>query len=641
MHNRKVWALLSGAVTASLVVAACAPAPQQVVVTSVVTQEVVRVETQQVVQTVVAPTATPQLSFTTPHPILGDLRVRQAIAFCADRDSIIASVYPYVEDKSVLRMDSFLPTGHWAHTSPSTQYEYDPAKGQALLEEAGWTRGTGAIRTNANGENLALKFTTTNAQFRQTWGAVFIKNLTDCGFQVVPFYTPGSWWFGATTGLSRRDFDMGAFAWVGQADPGGVTLYACDSIPRPENGWEGQNYMGWCNTAASTAIKLANNSLSRDERIRQYAIVQEEFAKDMPSLPMFNRVEVAAYNSNLVGFEQAPGEAYYTWNIHNFEIPGKDTIVLAFTQEPASMFSLVESAAVQRQAANIVFGAGTNSLNYDFKALLYKQLPTIENGGAVNADVDVAAGTKVVDANGDVVELAAGVKVVNSAGETVEFTGGTVKMKQLTITGSFLDGIKWQDGEPLKKADIKLSFDINCDRDSGAVSFFTCDRTASFEVLDDTTSKWTLVPGYQDPQYFLNLPGAYPSHQVTSDGRTLASVPAKEWSTLPEIAERPLGFGPYRLVDWQKGIAMTFEAYEDFVLGAPKTPNIIIQFFSDTNAAVSALLTGQADVVGSETLGAGAEVATVVQAEADGKNVKVYIGASATWEHVDFQLFVR
>ena len=108
---------------------------------------------------------------------------------------------------------------------------------------------------------LVIKFVTTNSQFRQTWSAVMIQNLADCGIQIIPTYAPASWWFGDTTGLARRDFELGAFAWVGEADPGGRTLYACSQIPTPANNWEGQNSMGWCNETASNAIIKANNTL--------------------------------------------------------------------------------------------------------------------------------------------------------------------------------------------------------------------------------------------------------------------------------------------------------------------------------------------------------------------------------------------
>jgi hypothetical protein len=68
----------------------------------------------------------------------------------------------------------------------------------------------------------------------------------------------------------RRDFELGAFAWVGQVEPAGRTLYACDQVPLPSNNWEGQNYMGWCNENASRSIVRATNTLIRDDRVAAY-----------------------------------------------------------------------------------------------------------------------------------------------------------------------------------------------------------------------------------------------------------------------------------------------------------------------------------------------------------------------------------
>ncbi len=45
---------------------------------------------------------------------------------------------------------------------------------------------------------------------------------------------------------------------------------------------------------------------------------------------------------------------------------------------------------------------------------------------------------------------------------------------------------------------------------------------------------------------------------MLSDGRNLADVPAAEWATLPEIAEKPLSYGPYMITDWTKGQSITF-----------------------------------------------------------------------------------
>lgn len=639
MSQRPLITVGSLLLMAAFVLGACQAAgtPETIVQTQVVeTIKEVPVEVEVEVE---------RAAYTTPHPILSDINVRKAIAYCTDRPSLIASVYPFVEDQSALLMDTNIPTAHWAHAAGVEQYAFDPAQGIALLEASGWTlpAADADFRTNAAGEELALKFTTTTAQFRQTWAAVMEQNLAACGIRMVRLHAPASWWFGDTTGLARRDYEMGAFAWVGEADPGGVSLYACDQIPLPDNGWEGQNEMGWCNETASSAIKAANNTLIQEERIAQYAIFQQEFAKDMISLPLFNRVEVLATSKDLTGFAPGPGEAISSYNAHEWQIPGQDTIVLGYSQEPASLFCLVENAFVAVNACSLIYGRWESSLNYTFAANTYLiELPTLENGGAVLETVEVSEGTKVVDVNGDVGELAAGMTVKNAEGNEVEFTGGTVPMQQLTVTWEFVPGITWSDGQPLKAADIELASRINCDPESGATSLFDCERTAS-DSATDTSMTWTAVPGYTPPLYYSladDFTVWYPSHQVLSDGRVLADVPAAEWATLLELAESPLGTGPYMITEWVKGQSMTFEANPHFYLGPPKTPTIIIKFILDTNQAVAQLLTGEVDVLFGETLGAGAEVQTVREA-ADAGKVAIYILPSATWEHVDFQLFLR
>ena len=256
MLKSSKWALTAGILLASLILSACQGPQVQVPVTvvvkesQVVEQTSVVKETQVVNQTqMVEVTTAPAGAFTTPHPILSDLKVRQAIAYCTDRKALIKSVYPFLDDanQAKLLMDTNIPSVSWAaYDGPEVQkYPFDADKGKALLADAGWTDPDGdGVLNNAAGDSLSLHFTTTSAAFRQTWGAVFVSNMADCGIQIIPLYAPASWWFGSTTGLRRRDFELGAFAWVGESDPKGQTLYACNQIPFPDNGWAGQNYDG-------------------------------------------------------------------------------------------------------------------------------------------------------------------------------------------------------------------------------------------------------------------------------------------------------------------------------------------------------------------------------------------------------------
>jgi len=155
----------------------------------------------------------------------------------------------------------------------------------------------------------------------------------------------------------------------------------------------------------------------------------------------------------------------------------------------------------------------------------------------------------------------------------------------------------------------------------------------------DVEATVTYLPGYQDPTYFLSPIGLYPSHQVLSDGRNLADVPAAEWATLPEIAEKPLSFGPYVITDWVKGERIEMEV-NPYYEPAPKIQKIIVVIVQDTNQAVAQLLAGDLDYLERATLGGGPEVETVIAAAAEGK-VNVEVIPSPTWEHIDMNLYTK
>ncbi|MCX7976387.1 MAG: ABC transporter substrate-binding protein, partial [Bellilinea sp.] len=291
-----VWMLL---VALSLIMSACQPAVE----TIEVEKEVVKT---QVVEKVVEVEKEPseEASFSTPHPILSDVRVRQAMAYCTNKDEIIQAVYPFLspEERAELVMDTFIPKNHWAYAGDEnvTIYPYDPEKGKALLDEAGWTDEDGDnVRLNAEGEPLMLELVLTEAPHRKILAPVWQQQMKACGIRVIVNHVPSTWLYGDTTGLARREFELTDYAWVGQSDPSGRTLYACDQIPTAENNWEGQNIMGWCNPVASQAIVKATNTINQEDRKEPYKIVQQEFTKDMVSLPLYNHLEIFASNPNL------------------------------------------------------------------------------------------------------------------------------------------------------------------------------------------------------------------------------------------------------------------------------------------------------------------------------------------------------
>jgi len=73
------------------------------------------------------------LTFNTKEPPLDNVKVRQAIAYAIDRESMISGL---LQGQGKIA-HSILPESSWAYT-PGTTYHYDPAMANKLLDEAGF-----------------------------------------------------------------------------------------------------------------------------------------------------------------------------------------------------------------------------------------------------------------------------------------------------------------------------------------------------------------------------------------------------------------------------------------------------------------------------------------------------------------------
>ncbi|MBE0698272.1 MAG: peptide ABC transporter substrate-binding protein, partial [Anaerolineaceae bacterium] len=235
------------------------------------------------------------------------------------------------------------------------------------------------------------------------------------------------------------------------------------------------------------------------------------------------------------------------------------------------------------------------------------------------------------------VELAAGEKIVDATGATVDYADGTVKMKQLTVTYTYVDGLTFPDGNKLSKADFELGYKYTCDKTNGATTFITCDQIAG--VTFDTDTAYTVVykPGAQPATYFLPPFRWYEANLKLASGGVLKDVPPADWGKTPEVSEMITDVGPYKVSEWKKGESITFVPNPNYFKGAPKTAKIVFKILTAENAE-SQLLTGEVDILDSLTLTSITE--TMKKAGDEGK-IKVLVLPQATWEHIDINMFLR
>jgi ABC-type transport system substrate-binding protein len=62
----------------------------------------------------------------------------------------------------------------------------------------------------------------------------------------------------------------------------------------------------------------ANRTVDEKQRIADYRIVQEEFAKDDPSIILWFRKDLTAYTSALQGFTPTPVITVPFWDVWNY-----------------------------------------------------------------------------------------------------------------------------------------------------------------------------------------------------------------------------------------------------------------------------------------------------------------------------------
>jgi peptide/nickel transport system substrate-binding protein len=307
-------------------------------------------------------------------------------------------------------------------------------------------------------------------------------------------------------------------------------------------------------------------------------------------------------------------------------------------QEPKTLYTLSEAALVKSAVLEAVYDFGVDTRTYDYQPVGITQVPSFDNGGAVQNEVEVGEGDKVYDAATDeVVTLptTATVTLNQVEGDPVvldpDATSGTAV--QLEVTWTLVDGLTWEDGTPVTAADIVFAFETAASPDTPA-SKYTIDRTASFEALDEKTVKWVGLPGFTSGTYFLDaLYNPLPKHLY--DG---TMTPA-EMLEDEQVNRDPLAFGPFKVESWTAGDNITLvknDTYYRASEGLPKVDTLIYRFIPDTNQLIAQLASGECDL-GTQDAAFEGSLPLIRQFETQNLLVPQVV-AGTVFEHLDFNI---
>ncbi len=229
----------------------------------------------------------------TPHPILGDLRVRQAIASAIDYQTLQQDVL----QGSV--SDSTNPFAYgWYQCDLPREFGYDVEKASQLLDEAGWVMGDDGIRV-AKGAMYAEDGTRLSLELQgytafdplQLTEEFIVENLKTVGVEARIQNYDFSIIFGAYEDNSPRaigDYDMLIFDRGFTTEPQGYNYdaYHSSRIPTAENP-TGGNYFRWVNPEVDAALETAGSSFDTQTRKDAYCKIGQAVIDDMPQVYLY------------------------------------------------------------------------------------------------------------------------------------------------------------------------------------------------------------------------------------------------------------------------------------------------------------------------------------------------------------------
>lgn len=242
-----------------------------------------------------AVTSTPLLrvyymAFDTKKKPFDDARVRQAMNYAVDIDTIVKKV---LADKAV-RTPAGVNPNHFGFDESIKPYPYDPEKAKSLLKEAGYENGF---------ETEIHYFTPGIGQ--QITDAV-ISDLSKVGIKAKAKFYPESSSFVEKQRAGDLPFRLGHW--------GSYSVYDADAILQPMFDSKGV-YGKYFNTPELDAlINEARSSVDQDKRKALYSQAQQLIYKEAPWIFLFSPMDNQAYNAKLQ-FQARADERIYAYEI--------------------------------------------------------------------------------------------------------------------------------------------------------------------------------------------------------------------------------------------------------------------------------------------------------------------------------------
>lgn len=215
-----------------------------------------------------------------------DPRVRQAVMYAIDRDTISETVF---RGHALPGWDGLFHPDAPGYTAADFSYAYDPAKAQQLLREAG-----------LGDSGIPIDLLVANIEFISSQASIVEQNLRDVGFE--PNVIPGE----TLAHYGRiNDGDYSAFLTYDDTAPiHHPDVYFSLKMFADPGFLEGS--ARWTDAARQEndrLVALADGASSDEERIEVLAELQNLWHREGPIQTLHFKEQLSAWSADLIGFE--------------------------------------------------------------------------------------------------------------------------------------------------------------------------------------------------------------------------------------------------------------------------------------------------------------------------------------------------
>jgi len=268
------------------------------------------------------PTSLQRLVLPPSNPLLRDARVRKALLHAIDREEINRELFrgTAVVGHSLLHPNE---PGYGAADPVIAKYPFDPLQALALMEQAGWQRGSDGVLANAAGQRFEIGYrgSAINQEALRVQAAV-AKYWSDIGVRVA-IENVGEPVF-------RDLVEHAKYPGVSQRSNGTTvaTLFRrwhSSYIPSPENRYTGDNLWFWNNPEADRLLEQLDRSFTPAQVDDTLVQLAKFFTDELPVLPLYYTPEAVAIHHSLKNARPRPnssGQNGTTWSCFNWEWEG-------------------------------------------------------------------------------------------------------------------------------------------------------------------------------------------------------------------------------------------------------------------------------------------------------------------------------